>query len=204
MRKSTKRGKYKKPSGFAYIKLHNPERFKQICKMGDKTKGAKLGGIERNKKYPNMSKEIMINNHKKYGHIGKLNVDNLKKARENGNWKKSQLQFIKNNPNHFNKIGIISCEKQSMNKKNMNKPESIMRKLLPNDFKYGKNIGNVGVPDFVSEERKIIIECDGDYWHSKPKQIIKDKSKTAYYRKLGYTVFRIPEHDINEYFKVLT
>ena len=43
-----------------------------------------------------------------------------------------------------------------------------------------------------------IIEIDGDYWHSLPKQIIKDKVFTEEAIKRGYTVVRFKESEINE------
>jgi hypothetical protein len=40
-----------------------------------------------------------------------------------------------------------------------------------------------------------IIEFDGDYWHSKPEQIKKDKQRDDYLRKKGYIILRIRESD---------
>ena len=78
-----------------------------------------------------------------------------------------------------------------------------MRKLLPNDFIQGKQLYKVGVPDFHSPERKIVIQVDGIYWHSKPKAIQRDKSQTTYWQKMGYQIFRITDLDVNKYMKPL-
>lgn len=65
-------------------------------------------------------------------------------------------------------------------------------------------------PDFRIEDKKIIIEVHGDYWHANPLfydfddlsenqkiKIEKDKFKKEYYESLGYTVIILWEHDIN-------
>ena len=42
----------------------------------------------------------------------------------------------------------------------------------------------------------LVIEADGDYWHSLDWAVRNDKRKNAYLRKCGYQVLRIPEHEI--------
>jgi hypothetical protein len=51
-------------------------------------------------------------------------------------------------------------------------------------------------PDFRMPDRKLIIEADGEYWHSKPENILRDKVKDAYYTGCGYKVVRLKEADI--------
>jgi very-short-patch-repair endonuclease len=66
-------------------------------------------------------------------------------------------------------------------------------------------------PDFISNDFKIIIECDGDYWHGNPnkyseKKLNKiqlfnkknDEIKDKIYQKMGYKVLRFWETDINK------
>ena len=100
------------------------------------------------------------------------------------------------------KGGIAATELQTQ-RGFVSKPEKLIKTLLPNDFLHGKRLGNVCVPDFHSPQRKIVIEVDGDYWHSKPKCIKRDNSRNKYYSKMGYKIFRIPEKDVNKYFKIL-
>lgn len=59
------------------------------------------------------------------------------------------------------------------------------------------NLDGVFVPDFMLTEHNIIIECDGDYWHSLPENVVRDKRKNAYYRMKGITYFRFWEREIN-------
>lgn len=52
--------------------------------------------------------------------------------------------------------------------------------------------------DFFLPLHSIIIECDGDYWHSTKHQQGKDKARDAYMTKLGYKIVRLKECDIRE------
>jgi very-short-patch-repair endonuclease len=42
----------------------------------------------------------------------------------------------------------------------------------------------------------VLIEVDGEYWHSKPAQQIIDKRKNAYYKAKGYGLIRIPAKNL--------
>ncbi|MCG7345320.1 endonuclease domain-containing protein [Sporosarcina sp. ACRSL] len=59
------------------------------------------------------------------------------------------------------------------------------------------NLDNIFVPDFYLPEYRIIVECDGDYWHNLPSVIKKDNRKNAYYKSRNYSYFRFWEHEIN-------
>ena len=47
--------------------------------------------------------------------------------------------------------------------------------------------------DFYVPSLNLIIECDGDYWHSLEKKKIADKRKNAYAKNQGYGMLRLPE-----------
>jgi len=53
-------------------------------------------------------------------------------------------------------------------------------------------------PDLYLKEHRIVVECDGSYWHSTPYQIERDKYKDRIYKENGYTVIRLPEVDIKK------
>ena len=62
-----------------------------------------------------------------------------------------------------------------------------------NDFESNKFIYLDGIrmyPDFVFEEKKIIVEIDGEYWHNKPQIKARDQKKTKMLEFYGYTVLR--------------
>lgn len=52
--------------------------------------------------------------------------------------------------------------------------------------------------DFAIPSLKIIIECDGDYWHNREDIKNRDKAKNAYITKCGWKMLRFWEHAINE------
>ena len=47
--------------------------------------------------------------------------------------------------------------------------------------------------DFYLPERNLIIEVDGDYWHRKPKIMVKDRQKNGWMHHNGYRIARIWE-----------
>lgn len=54
-----------------------------------------------------------------------------------------------------------------------------------------------GIIDIAFPKQKIAIECDGDYWHTLPRQQAKDRRRDKYLTNHGWTVFRFWEHEIN-------
>lgn len=58
-------------------------------------------------------------------------------------------------------------------------------------------IDGLWVVDALVPGARIVIECDGEYWHSLPKMIERDKKKDAYLKSRKYKVFRFPEAAIH-------
>jgi len=58
-------------------------------------------------------------------------------------------------------------------------------------------LGNKFILDFLLPDYGVVVECDGDYWHSRPEVVKRDRSKNAYVRACGLTLFRFWERDIN-------
>lgn len=52
------------------------------------------------------------------------------------------------------------------------------------------------VADFFVPSRSLVIECDGEYWHSRPHCAARDRRKDETFMKLGYSVLRLPEREI--------
>lgn len=65
--------------------------------------------------------------------------------------------------------------------------------VFKSQFQIGYYIIDIYIPEY-----KLVIECDGDYWHSTPKMISHDKKKDAYLKNHGYKVIRLQEHKIKE------
>lgn len=50
--------------------------------------------------------------------------------------------------------------------------------------------------DFLLLEQRVVLECDGTYWHGRPQQIEDDRRRDAWLNRHGYTVVRLKEADI--------
>jgi very-short-patch-repair endonuclease len=50
--------------------------------------------------------------------------------------------------------------------------------------------------DFLLRESRIVVECDGDYWHSRPEVVARDIRKNADLEERGYAVIRLNESEI--------
>ena len=53
-------------------------------------------------------------------------------------------------------------------------------------------------PDFINEDKKIIVEFNGKYWHSKPQVVERDKRKLSAYLSKGYKTIILNEDDLSE------
>ena len=158
----------------------------------------RLGGITTQRRHPETGKNLgqWAKNHPEY-------------------YKKIAIQTHKTHPNLASNMGKSTQRKHpNQSRENaikayltqsktgfISKPEQTMAKLLPSDFLHNKQLGNVGVPDFHSPTRKIVLQVDGVYWHNIPKVKNRDKAQTAYWQKMGYQIFRITDLDVNKYMK---
>jgi hypothetical protein len=70
-----------------------------------------------------------------------------------------------------------------------------LKKLLLN-YESQKKFGRWWA-DFFVIDMNLVIECDGDYWHNLPGAKERDQRKDDWFRKNGYNIIRIPEHEIN-------
>jgi very-short-patch-repair endonuclease len=59
------------------------------------------------------------------------------------------------------------------------------------------SVENIARPDFLIFD-KVIIECDGDYWHNYPYGTIEDKTRDKKLNMLGYAIHRFWERDIHQ------
>ena len=54
------------------------------------------------------------------------------------------------------------------------------------------------IVDYYLPEHNMVIECDGHYWHSLPKNKARDDRRDAWLRSQGYTVVRLTEEAIRQ------
>lgn len=51
--------------------------------------------------------------------------------------------------------------------------------------------------DFFIPSKKLLVEMDGEYWHTMPHQIIKDKEQVQLAIELGYNIVRITDKELS-------
>lgn len=73
--------------------------------------------------------------------------------------------------------------------------EELLRRGI--DFEQEYSVGSRYLVDFYLPQFNIVVECDGDYWHTIPKVFEKDLRKDAYLISQGYEVVRFYETQIN-------
>ena len=59
-------------------------------------------------------------------------------------------------------------------------------------------VGGIGIADFFLPDSKIIIECDGDYWHKRLGREDKDTNRDFQLNFKGYKTYRFWESEIKE------
>ena len=76
----------------------------------------------------------------------------------------------------------------------------MQKELTRRGIMFEKNIPieKICQPDIVLRDKKTIIQCDGDYWHSLEKNIKRDKKQDASLKKLGWNVFRYSGTEIRK------
>ena len=97
------------------------------------------------------------------------------------------------------------------------KPELILRKKLWSEgLRYRKNVSTLpGKPDIVFSSSKVVVFIDGRFWHGKKLSqerlsrmthywqekirgnVLRDEKNNEALRKLGFTVLRFSDLDIN-------
>jgi len=174
------------------------EHKNKISKMAkvrlkDKTKHPMYGKTHSSQSIKKMSKS-----HKKSYKNGKihgmLNKTHSLKTREIIS--KKIKQYAKEHKDEYIQKGINSILKQSKSK--VSKAELILKKYLES-----KNINfihqypyKLGVADFYLPDERLIIECYGEYWHSKPDYIERDKRKNDWLQENNYKVVILNSEDI--------
>lgn len=101
--------------------------------------------------------------------------------------------------------GVIRSGKYGLNNILSNYPTSI-------EIKVGKQLKDYGVRyiyqkpicnghfivDFYLPEYKLVVECNGDYWHSRPERKERDKELEEYVLSKGKDILWLWEHEIND------
>jgi len=99
--------------------------------------------------------------------------------------------------------------KENLRKKRINNPTfkfkdtdielKIEAELQRQNINYQKQVPlcRVAIVDFYLPEYRIVIQCDGDYWHNRPGIKEKDERQDKILTFNGFNVYRFWEHEIN-------
>ena len=60
------------------------------------------------------------------------------------------------------------------------------------------------IADFALVNKKIIIEVDGERWHSGKKKVKKDRFRDYILKRAGWTTIRVKEKDIDKLTELLS
>jgi len=137
---------------------------------------------------------------------GKINAQKYLKKRVKRICKTCKKEFLVK-PSIIKKNEGIFCSHKCSGlwvKKNMpNKETSIERAIGESLKKYNIPyikqcpIENITIADFLLPDR-IVIQCDGDYWHRSLKRKNKDINQDFILGFRGYRIFRFKEKEINK------
>lgn len=116
-------------------------------------------------------------------------VKDTSKMKEAQNRSEVQAKKRKWHINHPNK-----------NFSNTSIEQKIAKELDKRQIKYQQNIGlcNIANVDFYLSKNKIVIECDGDYYHTLLGRKEHDAQRDRILIFNGFNVYRFWEHEINE------
>jgi very-short-patch-repair endonuclease len=66
------------------------------------------------------------------------------------------------------------------------------------DFKTHVPVCDICQPDIVIPEKRVVVQCDGDYWHNLPEVKQRDRQQDQTLVENGWTVLRFWEHEIEQ------
>jgi len=159
--------------------------------------------------YKNPERGIKISKSLTGRKLSKLHIENLRKShlgekhsperilnainarRKNGWYKDAEKTKEKM------RIKRIEIMKRGINQKDT-KPEKVMENILiDNNIIFQKQWSyKYGIADFYLPELNIVLEIDGEYWHSRPEVKKRDVRQTKYLEDCGYKVLRILDKEL--------
>ena len=125
------------------------------------------------------------------------------RGRHSNETKEKLRLYWKNNHKgreYYKSISVKGIQKQQTSKE----PTSIEKKVYQELERRGvlferqKLINGRFLVDVYIPSLNLIIECDGDYWHSLERVKKKDHSENAYLTTCGYKLLRLSEKEIKD------
>lgn len=136
------------------------------------------------------TKRKISNSHKKSGHMPPKEVRARGKKHPNYGKPIMALSLLR--------LGALNSRKK-LALRNPTNIEIVVDKFLSGsgvDYESQRPIDNRYLVDFFVPSKNLVIECDGEYWHSLAGTRKKDALENAYLKKQGYNLIRISERDI--------
>lgn len=177
------------------------------CEICDKPSYKHKGNYEKNKNHFCSLKCANI-----YQKRNKL-VFTCKTCKEEFKWSKSRISqanptYCSTECRYKDKDFMQQCSLKGnlaqINKKGLNRLElaggEILQKLGINHETQVPMFSKF-VVDVLIEDKKLVIQWDGEYWHTKEKRKKLDMSQDAYLAKCGYRVLRITDIQIKNNIK---
>lgn len=122
-----------------------------------------------------------------------INISGASNPNYEGTW--NGPQFTKEQLSAHGVKGFLSASSTRRTSIEVKMAEELRRREI--NYIEQHNLANKFALDFFLPEFNIVIECDGDYWHRLPKNIARDKSKNAYIKACGLSLYRFWESEIN-------
>lgn len=122
----------------------------------------------------------------------------LSNAKTKANAEKARQGISSKDKEFYRRIGLRGLIKQQ----NIKQPTSIEKivydYLVLKDiiFEKQKLINGKFLVDAYIPSLNLIVEADGNYWHTLDRVLKKDKAENAYLRKCGYKLLRLTEEEI--------
>lgn len=129
-----------------------------------------------------------LEKHKKM--CSRIMTETNKKNWQNNEYRNKMLNILKIEQEKLSQLEINKCEQKLLD----------ILKSFDSRFEYvgdwSKFIGNKN-PDFIHEERKLIVEMFGDYWHRND-TIEKINNRIKLFKSAGYDTLIIWEHELKD------
>jgi very-short-patch-repair endonuclease len=137
-------------------------------------------------------------------------IYNCKTCNKQFKWSKSRITQAnpkycsiecRNNDKEHIALTSLKGNLSQLNKKGLNRLEKAGNDILNElrvEYKTQVPMFNKFIVDVLIEDKKLVIQWDGEYWHTKEKRKRLDQSQDAYLKKCGYKVLRITDRQIKE------
>lgn len=132
----------------------------------------------------------------KFSHAVKAKLSAIQKERHRLNPRSNETRLklslaLKNNPKVIAHHAAMQASSPTSIERAVHQLLTVLNVQFIAPMAIGPYLADVFVPS-----KNLVIECDGDYWHTRPGAQERDRRKDSYYRASGYTIVRLWEHEI--------